>query len=101
MPGFFNDTRNADFKSALFAVGTTQVEAKVGTDRLFDRQGVWIYNDSSNTVYVGPLGVTISGSTKGFPLAKAQSTFIQAPDSVAVFLIAGSAGNNVIVQEIA
>jgi hypothetical protein len=101
MPGFGNDTRFADYKSILVTVGTTQVEAKVGASRLQDRQGVWIYNDSANTIYVGPSGVTTSGSTKGFPLFKNQSAFVELPDFVGVFLIAGSAGNSVIVQEIA
>jgi len=101
MPGFFNDTRNADYKSIVVSVSTTEIEAKVGGSRLFDRQGVWLYNDSSNTVYIGPTGVTASGSTKGFPLAKSQSAFIEAPDSVAVFLIASSGSHSVIVQEIA
>jgi hypothetical protein len=101
MPGFYNDTRNADYKSVLLTVGTTEVEAKVGGSRLADRQGVWLYNDSSNTVYVGPTGVTTSGSTKGLPLLKNQATFLELPDFVAVFVIAGSAGNSVICQEIA
>jgi hypothetical protein len=101
MPGFYNDTRNSDYKSLLVAVGTSQVEAKVGTNRLADRQGVWIYNDSGNNVFVGPSGVQTSGPSKGMPLAKNQSMFVELPDTVAVFIIAGSAGNNVIIQEIA
>lgn len=100
MGGFYGDTRNADYLSVVIAVGTSQVEAKVGSNRLADRQGVWIYNDSSNTVYVGPSGVTTNGSTKGMPVHKSQAAFIELPDFVAVFIIAGSAGNNVIVQEI-
>lgn len=101
MPFFFNDTRNADYKSIVVSVSTSQVEAKVGGTRLVDRHGVWVYNDSSNTVFVGPSGVAASGSAKGLPLFKQQSAFFELPDSVAVFVIAGSGSNDVIVQEIA
>jgi hypothetical protein len=101
MPGFFNDTRNADLTSALKTVGTTQVAAQVGASALPDRIGIFLFNDGPATLYVGPTGVTTSGATKGQPLFKNQSIYYELPDFVALFVIAGSNGNSVIIQEIA
>ena len=86
------------YKGKVISVGTSQVEA-IGdvSTRDPDRQLIVLYNDSSNTVYYGPNGVTTSGSTKGMPILKRQTVAFTIGDQ-AVYLIAGSAGNDVIVQ---
>ena len=86
------------YKSKVISVGTSQIEA-IGdvSTRDSNRQLIMIYNDSSSTVYYGPNGVTTSGSTKGMPIYKRQTVAFTIGDQ-AVYLIAGSASNDVIVQ---
>lgn len=101
--GSFNTDRNdvveSGYVGGVVTVGTSQVEAKVGGARVATRQIVILFNDSSNTIYYGPTGVTTSGSSKGIPLEKSQWVALPIGDQ-GLFLIAGSASNNVIVQEI-
>lgn len=94
------DTNETGYVSAILSVGTSQVEIKAGGSRLTGRQLVVVYNDSSNTVYFGPSGVTTSGSTKGVPVAKGQMVSVPIGNQ-AIYLIAGSSSNDVIVQEFA
>jgi len=93
------DVNDRGYSSTVITVGVTQVELKVGGARDPDRQRVLLYNDSSNTVYYGPTGVTVTGSTRGIPVFKRQIAVIPIGD-VAVYVIAGSAGNEIIVQEL-
>lgn len=95
-----SDVVESSFVAAEVSVGTSQVEAKASGSRLATRQVLGIYNNSSNTVYYGPTGVTTSGSTKGFPIFKDQIVYLPIGD-MAVYLIAGSSSNSVLVQEIA
>jgi len=93
------DVNDISLASAVVSVGTTQVEAKATVTRNAKRQRLLLYNDSSSVVYYGPTGVTVSGATRGVPVYKKQTVVIPVGD-VAVFLIAGSASNDVIVQEL-
>jgi diacylglycerol kinase family enzyme len=55
--GTFNDVVNADYKSGVVTVGTTEVvAAAVGGTNLEDRQELIIYNKSTSTIYFGPTG---------------------------------------------
>lgn len=92
------DVANDGYVSGTQSVGTTQVEAKVGGSRQSGRELLYIENQSSNTVYYGPSGVTTS---TGARLFKDQFVFLEAGENVAVFLIAGSASNTVLIQEMA
>lgn len=94
-----SDVNDTGYQSTVVTVGTSQVEVKVGGTRDPDRQRVLIYNDSNSTIYYGPSGVTTTGSTRGVPVFKKQLAVIPVGD-VAVYAIAGSAGNEVIVQEL-
>lgn len=87
---------NSDYVTGVVTVGTTEVEAKVGGSPLTDRKIISIYNDSNSTIYYGPTGVT---TTTGQPLLKKQTFSVVLGPDVSLFLIAGSAGNDVIVQE--
>ncbi len=94
-----SDVDESSVTSAVLTVGTTAVELFTGASRNASRQVLTIYNDSNNTIYVGPSTVTISGATKGMPIVKGQ--FISLPiGNVGYFAIAGLAGNNVILTEL-
>lgn len=95
-----SDVLETSFDHAEVTVGTSAVEAKVGGSRMTARQLVGIYNNSNVTVYWGKSSVTTSGSTKGFPIFKDQTIYIPVGD-IAVYLIAGSSDNSVLVQEFA
>jgi hypothetical protein len=94
--GEYNEVNDGQYLSSNITVGTTEIEAKVGASRLVGRQRLRIYNDSSVTIYFGPSGVS---TTSGEPLLKKQWIELEFGD-IGVFVIAGSAGNNVIIQEV-
>lgn len=93
------DVNDRGFSSAVVTVGVTQVELKASGTRDEKRQRLLIYNDSNSIIYYGPTGVTVAGSTRGVPVYKRQIAVIPIGD-VAVYAIAGSAGNEIIVQEL-
>ena len=97
--GFNDDIVNGAYTHTTLVVSTTEVEAKVGMDKLVGRQMLRIYNDSNNTIFIGSTGVTVSGTTKGEPLVKGQWINIPAGDATAVFMIAAAGSNNIIVSE--
>lgn len=96
--GSRDDVNDGYYVGQTVVVGTSQVEAKVGANRDAARQIIIVYNDSNSTVYHGPSGVTTTGANKGIPIERKQTVAIPA-GNVAVYLIADTAGNNVIVQE--
>lgn len=78
-------------------VGTSAVEAKVGASKLENRKSLTVYNNSNSTIYWGyTSGVTTSTGT---PIFKSQFYDWDIGDQQAVYLIAGSASNNVRVTE--
>jgi hypothetical protein len=83
---------------AVVTVGTSAVELKGGATRDSYRKFIIIYNDSSNTIYIGGAGVTATGATKGIPILKSQMATIPLGD-MALYAIAESAGNSIIVME--
>lgn len=96
LSGEYNEVNESQYVSGAITVGTSAVEAKVGASRIELRQRLRIYNDSNSTIYFGPSGVTTS---TGEPLFKKQWIELEFGD-IGVFVIAGSSGNNVIIQEI-
>ncbi len=93
------DVDNDGYASGSVSVGVTQIEAKVGVNRLAGREGLTITNKGPNPVYYGPTGVT---STTGDVLLKNQFVSLPFGESVAVFLIcAAGQSATVIVQELA
>jgi hypothetical protein len=78
-------------------VGTSAVEAKTGASALTNRKLLTIFNNSGTTIYWGRTsGVTTSTGTPIFE--KQFFTFDFAADAP-VYLIAGTAGNNVRITE--
>lgn len=101
MSGFGQIGRNDDIVNSSYVqtsinVTTTQIEAKVGASNLSGRQILRIYNNSNNTIYLGPTGVTTS---TGEPLNKGEWIIFPVGDQISIFLIAASGSNPVIVQE--
>jgi hypothetical protein len=100
MPEISNSASESEvvgsFVQGVVTVTGTEIEAKVGGSRKDGRQMLRIFNKSSVTIYFGPTGVT---TTTGEPLLKGQGITIPANDSCAVFLIAASGSNDVIVSE--
>lgn len=95
----FADVMNDAYVSGSVSVSTSQVEAKVGANRLTGREVLHITNKGTNRVYFGPSGVTVS---TGDFLEKNQSVAIAVGDGIGVFLICDTGQSaTVIVQEIA
>lgn len=102
MSGYTNnlsDTNNGDYQAGEVTVGTSQVLAAAnGSSNMAGRQNMVIYNRSlTTTVWVGPTGVTTS--SKGIPIPPQAAITFNFGYYVNVYLIAGSAGNSVTIQE--
>jgi hypothetical protein len=94
-----SDTANVAQALNKRTVGTTEVA--IAASPLAGRTRVFIQNISNNPVYIGPTGVTVSGSTQGISIAKGASLSLEISAAIAMFLIAGTAGNDVLVWEFA
>ena len=90
------DVNESVYVTGTITVGTSLVEAKVGAERLSNRQFVSIHNYGPNTVYVGPDGVT---TANGRPLFVDQSIDIPL-GNLGVYIVAEQANNTVVVQEL-
>jgi len=99
--GNFNDVADVAYISTVLSVGTSQVQAKVGSSNLENRQELIIFNDSLSTIYYGPTGVTTSGVTKGVPIGPGGFVNLPFGFDVSVFIIAATPSNDIIVQELA
>ena len=94
-----SDVSNDAYVAGSISVSTTQVEAKVGANRLAGRENLRVFNNSNTTIYFGPSGVTAS---TGEPVFKNQWVNIPAGASLAVFLITASGtASDVRIQEMA
>lgn len=89
----FNDNKKL-LATGLLLVSTTQIRAKSGVTINPGVEELFVYNDSSNTVYWGLTGVTASGATKGIPLPKGTSVTIPTDANTQVFFIAAAGSNN-------
>lgn len=97
--GQFNDVLDTTYVAGNITVGTSQVlAAAVGGANLVLRQELLIFNRSSAIIYFGPSGVTTS---TGIPVGPNEVLNLPYGQSISVFLIAGTAGNTVTIQEMA
>jgi len=78
-------------------VGTSFAEAKVGASRLTGRKSLTVFNNSNATIYWGYTNAVTTST--GTPIFKDQQVEFAVGDAQGIFLIAGSAGNNVRVTE--
>ena len=78
------------------AITVTGTEAKlVGTVALQQRSVLYVFNNSSVTVYLGPTGVT---TATGFPLLP--NDYMPLDTNADVYAIAASGSNNVRILEV-
>ncbi len=96
--GQFNDVDDANYVSGTITIGTSQVLAAVGVSNLTLRQELLIYNKSGVVIYFGPTGVT---TATGIPINPNEVLNLPFGQNNSVFLIAGTASNSVIIQEMA
>jgi hypothetical protein len=94
--GYYSDILDKEVVTGVVTVGTIAVEARVGGAPLSQRQAIRIYNKSNATIYFGPSGVT---TTNGEPIEKNNWVMIPAGPSLSIYLIAGTASNDVVVSE--
>lgn len=96
----YSDINNADYQAGEVTVGTSQVLACAnGSSNMVGRQNIIIYNRSTTvTIWVGPTGVT--PSSKGIPVPPQAAITFNSGSEIQMYLIAGSAGISVTVQEI-
>lgn len=96
-----SDIHNYDeLTQASISVGTSQTELFTGGSRNARRQVIRVYNDGSNDCFIGPSGVTASGSTKGEKLVKGGSITYTLGD-VALYAITASGTTTLIITELA
>lgn len=97
--GQFNDVVDSNYVAGTITVGTSQVlAAAVGGANLTLRQELLIYNKSAVTIFFGPTGVT---TATGIPIGPNDTINLPFGQAISVFLIAGTAGNSIIIQEMA
>lgn len=95
--GQFNEVDNNNYVSASINITTSASELKAGVSRLEGRQNIIIFNKGTNTIYIGPSGVT---STTGIPVEANQMFSYPFGDRIAVYALTSSDSSVVIVQEI-
>lgn len=97
-----DDVAGAALVAGTITVGTTAVLACVGGSNLADRQELNIYNPLGNpTIYYGTDSVTASETGGGMPIEAGVVISLQYGSSINIYLIAGSAGNTVVIHEAA
>jgi hypothetical protein len=95
--GQFDDVDNSSYVAGSATITTSASELKVGASRLTARQTLMVQNTGSNTIYIGPSGVT---TLTGIPLMKNQFISMPVGDSIAVFAITASSTSTVVIQEV-
>jgi hypothetical protein len=76
----------SNYINGNITVGISQIEAKVGVNRLSNRKGLDIHNNGNKTIYYGTTGVTVNN---GQPLEKGQFVSLNIGD-IAIYLISTS-----------
>ena len=93
-----SDVINSAYVSTTLVIGTTEVELKVGASPLSERQEILLFNESTVTLFFGPTGVTTS---TGIPIDSQETVNLPMGEAISVFIIAGTAGNTIRIQELA
>lgn len=83
----------------VVSVGVTATELFTGVSRNPNRQYIRIYNDGNRTCFIGPTGVTASGSTKGEALQPSEALTLTLGD-VAIFGITSNNTTSLIITEL-
>lgn len=97
--GLRADVINASAVITTLVVSSSAAEAKVGASRLSGRQELFLYNASNRTVYWSP-DPSVTTST-GIPFDAGEALDLPFGDAIAIYVIADTGSNNVIVMEMA
>jgi hypothetical protein len=89
-----------ELTQANITATTTAAELFTGGSRNPRRQIVRVYNDGSRSVFIGPSGVTASGSAKGEELRKREAISMTLGD-VGLFAVTSAGTCDLIVTELA
>lgn len=92
-----SDISNNGGVHGAITVGTSAVQAMVGGSPLANRKTLTVFNNSNADIYFG-YSNTVTTST-GTPIFKNQFAEFDAGPSTNIWLIAGTAGNNIRVTE--
>ena len=93
------DISNNGGSAGAITVGTSAVLASVSGTNLTNRRFLGVHNNGSTTIYWGTTsGVTTSSGT---PIAKGQFISWAVGPNTNIYLISGSAGQNIRVTELA
>lgn len=91
------DISDTSGSSGAITVGTTATPARVGGANLANRKNLTIYNNGTQTIYWGYANTVTTAN--GIPIVKGQWASWSIGANVTVFLISGSAGQDVRVAE--
>lgn len=94
-----NDSPNISVLATKVTVGTSAVA--LPATALAGRRDIIIKNASNNAVFLGGAAVTASGATEGVKLEKGGSVSMRLGEFAILYAIAGSAGNDIEVMELA
>lgn len=92
-----NDLSNNSGIQGALNVGTSAVAARVGANNLANRKSLTAYNNSASIIYWGYTNAVTTSN--GTPIQKGQLAAWDVGPNTTIFLIAGSATNDVRVTE--
>lgn len=96
---YINDSPNIALKQRGVTVGVTAVQ--IDTTPLAGRRRVLIQNMGGKNVYIGTTTVTTSGATQGLMVGPQSTLALELGQDVAIYAISGTAGQTVILFEVA
>ena len=95
----FNNRSNCSYLSTVITTGLVAVPLYVGAANLPGREHLYLENLSNKRIYVGPLGVTTSGATRGIKLGSGDDIILPFGDKIMVYAICATAAKDLLVQE--
>ena len=101
--GEYNDVLTDSYVANYISVtDSLAIEAKVGSSILEGREILMLYNKGPNTVWFGPLGLTVGSTGNGVPLFIHETIMVPVGQNISVFLLCNTGHSaTVVVQELA
>lgn len=98
--GGSDSTPNTSYRSLVVSVADTATELRAAGTDLTGRQIIIGYNDGTETIFIGPSGVTASGATKGLPIGPGMPfSLLVGPNNKVYGICATGLSSSMIVQE--
>lgn len=95
--GKLDDVLDGSYVGTTASCTTTPIEAKVGLTALDGREGITLYNNGPNTIYVGPSGSTVSNGM--IPIIVSQVVTLNLGSSAALYMATSTGTSSVVIQE--